>query len=202
MELPAELLALSGLGDGTGPAGAGARLARMAAAEERLATSRRERLEAVCASMVDQVAALPSAGAGAPQGTVDAVGADDRKATDAARRRKQEEASWGKGLSKGFLSRPPRKKRRAATSSAESTHKENAARPTSKETANAPAVPPQALTEASKSSTAAGAAVTGASPELQSARSERPRCAVCFARLPVTALVGSMCRCSRAHPCR
>jgi len=104
------------------------------------------------------------------------------KPSDAKERRK-ESAAWGKGLSKGFLSRPKKQKRQ-------------------------PAQPPAPVVVVSQAENAElSAAVCAANRAKKRAAA---CCLVCAARLPVTASIQARCRCGElfcaahmhAHACK
>ena len=111
------------------------------------------------------VAARPSE----PSEAVGSLVSSSPTAASNASEERRDEAAWGSGLAKGFLSAAPKRRRRKA----------------------APAA------EAAKAAEAAAAAAKAAKVEAEKARGER--CAACARRLPLTATLAAKCRCGGCY---
>lgn len=136
-------------------------------------------LEKVCAKMVSEM--KPTAASGS---TV--------TSEEARRAAKKEEASWGKGLAKGFFSARPKRKGKPAAC------KQPAPEPASEPACSV--MPKDICTEVAADVTAdaaADVAVETRPPKRVATACKGDRCASCACRLPITASLQSKCRCGQ-----
>lgn len=142
---------------------------------------RAQRIEDACSQMVSSLAPATSYSSSL----------SSRNAAE----RKRDESSWGKGLSKGFLTRAKPKKRRAKKAPSETVDPVGTL-PT-KPVSQPLLVPPSiATSDPPADRTAAdGTAADGTVPRKRA--SSALRCETCAARLPVTACLHARCRCGQ-----